>query len=98
MTVKKRSLLQHELIGLEARVMDSSDPTLPGTSGKIVDETRNMLVVEQEGKIKKISKSTSTFLMTLPNGEKVSVNGKQLVGRPEERVGRKRWDYGRYGN
>ncbi|HID60753.1 MAG TPA: ribonuclease P protein subunit [Hadesarchaea archaeon] len=90
MAVTKRSLLQDELIGLEAKIVNSSDSTLLGTSGKIVDETRNMLVMEQEGKIKKISKYTSTFLVTLPNGEKVHVNGKKLVGRPEERVRRKR--------
>lgn len=90
MPVTKRNLLRHELIGLEARVMDSSDPTLLGTSGKVVDETRNMLVIEQGKKIKTISKSTSTFLITLPDGERVTVDGKKLVGRPEERV-KRRW-------
>lgn len=89
MPVTRRNLLRHELIGLEARVMNSSDPTLLGTSGKIVDETRNMLMVEQGEKVRKISKSNSTFLITLPEGDKVTVDGKKLVGRPEERVRRK---------
>jgi ribonuclease P protein subunit POP4 len=86
----KQNILRHELIGLEARVMGSSDPALLGTSGKIVDETCNMLVIEDGEKSRKISKSNSTFLITLPDGEKVTVEGKKLVGRPEERV-KRRW-------
>lgn len=90
MPLMKQNILRHELIGLEARVMGSSDPTLLGTSGKIVNETCNMLVIEDGGKSRKISKSNSTFLITLPDGEKVTVEGKKLVGRPEERV-KRRW-------
>jgi ribonuclease P protein subunit POP4 len=88
MPLTKRNILRHELIGLEARVVGSSDTTLVGTSGKIVDETRNMLVIEDGKKSRKISKSNSTFLITIPDGEKVSIEGKKLVGRPEERVRR----------
>lgn len=90
MPMMKRNIMRHELIGLEARVMDSSDHTLLGASGKVVDETRNMLVIEDGEKARKISKSNSTFLVILPDGEKVTVDGKKLVGRPEERVRRKR--------
>jgi len=90
MPMMKQNIMRHELIGLEARVMDSSDHTLLGTFGKVVDETRNMLVIEDGEKARKISKSNSTFLITLPDGEKVTVDGKKLVGRPEERVRRKR--------
>lgn len=82
--------MRHELIGLEARVVDSSDPTLLGIHGKIVDETRNMLVMEQVGKDKIISKTSSMFMITLPDGEEVTVEGKKLIGRPEARVKRKR--------
>jgi ribonuclease P protein subunit POP4 len=83
-------MLRHELIGLEAMVMDSSDPTLPGISGKILDETRNMLVIGNGKKSRKIPKSNSKFLIILPDGEKVAIDGKKLVGRPEERVRQRR--------
>ncbi len=89
MPVTKQNLLRHELIGLETKVMDSSDHTLRGASGKVVDETRNMLVIEQGEETRTISKSNSTFLITLPDGERVTVDGKKLVGRPEERVRRR---------
>ncbi|RLG57425.1 MAG: ribonuclease P protein subunit [Hadesarchaea archaeon] len=82
----KRSLFKQGLIGLEAEVAHSSDPTLLGVSGKIVDETRNMVVIEHEGKTKKIQKSISTFILRGPDGEAMTVNGKELVGRPEEQI------------
>jgi RNase P/RNase MRP subunit p29 len=46
-------------------------------------------VIEDDEKSRKISKSNSTFLITLPDGEKVTVEGRKLVGRPDERVRRR---------
>ncbi len=89
MPITKRNVLQHELIGLDARVSNSSDPTLIGTHGKIIDETHNMLVIEQAGKPKLMPKITSALMLTLPSGEDVEVDGARLVGRPEERVKRR---------
>lgn len=89
MPVTQRNLLRHELIGLEARVMNSSDSTLLDTCGKIINETRDLLVIEQAGRAKSVPKSNSTFQITLPSGEEATVEGKKLVGRSEERVRRK---------
>jgi len=90
MPITKRNVLRHELIGLEARVMNSSDPKLLGTYGTIVDETRDMLVIEQAGRTKIVPKASSKFMFTCPSNEKVEVNGAKLVGQPEERVKRRR--------
>jgi len=90
MPMMKRNILRHELIGLEARVMNSSDPKLLGTYGTIVDETRDMLVIEQAGRAKIVPKASSKFMFTCPSNEKVEVNGAKLVGQPEERVKRRR--------
>jgi ribonuclease P protein subunit POP4 len=86
MPITKENLLRHELIGLEAKVVDSSNPSLLGAHGRVVDETKEMLVMELDGKSRSIPKSTSTFLMTLPGGEKVEIDGKRIVGRPEDRI------------
>lgn len=83
-------MLRHELIGLEARVTNSSDPGLIGTYGTIVDETRDMLVIEHVGKPKIVPKAHSIFMLTLPSGEEVEVDGAKLVARPEERVRKRR--------
>jgi len=90
MPVTKKNVLQHELTGLEAQVVSSSDPGLLGAYGKILDETRDMLVIEHMSTPKIIPKSDSKFEITLPDGEKVVVEGKKLIGRPEDRVKRNR--------
>ncbi len=90
MSVTTKNILRHELIGLEAQVISSSDHTLLGTFGKILDETRGILVIEHLSDAKFISKSGSTFEIRLPDGQKVAVKGDKLVGRPAERVRRKR--------
>jgi len=90
MPVTRRNVLRHELIGLEARVTNSSDPGLIGTYGTIVDETHDMVVIEQTGKPKIVPKAHSIFMLTLPTGEDVEVDGAKLVARPEERVKKRR--------
>ncbi|MGQ9788318.1 MAG: ribonuclease P protein component 1 [Candidatus Hadarchaeaceae archaeon] len=90
MPVTKKNILRHELIGLEAQVVSSSDPALLGTYGKILDETKDMLVIEHMTAAKIVPKSGSTFEIKLPDGQTVVVEGNKLVGRPEERVRRKR--------
>lgn len=89
MPITGQNVSRHELIGLEARVTNSSDPTLVGIHGTIVNETRNLLVIEQTGGAKMVPKANSTLMLTLPTGKEVEINGDKLVGRPEERV--KRW-------
>jgi ribonuclease P protein subunit POP4 len=88
MPITKENLPQHELIGLEAKVVNSSDPSLLGTRGRIVNETKKTLVVELGGKAKSIPKLTSVFLITLPNGEEIEIDGKKIVGRPQDRIKR----------
>ncbi|MFQ6129609.1 MAG: ribonuclease P protein component 1 [Candidatus Hadarchaeaceae archaeon] len=90
MPITKQNLLRHELIGLKAKVENSSDPTLLGIHGTIIDETRDMLVIEQAGGAKIVPKGSSKFMFTLPGGGEVEIDGAKLVGRPEERVRRRR--------
>jgi len=89
MPITKQNLMRHELIGLKARVENSSDPTLLGIHGTIIDETRDMLVIEQAEGTKTVLKGSSKFMFTLPGGEEVEVEGVKLVGRTEERVRRR---------
>ncbi|MFH1821712.1 MAG: ribonuclease P protein component 1 [Methanobacteriota archaeon] len=90
MPLTKKNIMQHELIGLEAQVISSSDPTMLGTYGKIIDETRDMLVIEQVSAEKTVPKAGLSFEIKLPDGQKAVVDGNKLVARPEERVKRKR--------
>ena len=90
MPITKQNLMRHELIGLKAKVENSSDPTLLGVRGTIIDESRGMLVIEQAGGRKIVPKGSSKFMFTLPGGEEVEIEGAKLVRRPEERVKRRR--------
>ena len=80
------AIIQHEFIGTEAEVAKSKDPNYIGLSGKIIDETRNTFTMLHEGKRRKIVKDIAVFHFRLPDGTVVQIDGKLLVGRPEDRL------------
>ena len=83
--ITSNNIKKHELIGLDVEVVDSINKDLCGLKGKVVDETRNLIVVATNKGEKKVLKKDATFMFKLEN-EKVEVDGKVLVGRPEERL------------
>src|SRR4030095_6793377 len=83
--IDRKNLLFSTFIGLEAEIVNSSQRQLIGLKGTIVDETKNLLVIEKEGRELKIPKTSSTFRFTLENGEKMDVEGKAVAFRPHER-------------
>ena len=86
MTSSAENVLMHELIGLDARVVESSNPSNVSIHGKVVDESRNTLVIRHDGKDKRLEKKISVFVFKLPDCTSVEVDGAFLVGRPEDRV------------
>jgi ribonuclease P protein subunit POP4 len=64
----------------------ASNPDQTGISGRIIDETRNMLIIAAERGVRRIPKRMSTFRITLPDGRMVEVNGSVLVMTPEKRI------------
>jgi len=87
-------ILQEEFIGLEAKVLESDNPSYVGISGTVIDETRNTLVLLHSNGRKVILKELSVFHFRLPDGTIVKIDGKAIVGRPEDRVKRRirrRW-------
>lgn len=91
-TLTPRNLPRHELLGLRAK----AKPLRGGFThaGEIVGETRNMLrILRDNGRIVSLPKNAYRFVFELPSGEKVLVDGRILVGRPEERLKKRlrRW-------
>ena len=78
--------IQHELLGLQAEVIESTNQSMVGIRGRVVDETMKMLTIEVKGKERKIPKDTSVLRFFMPDGSKVEVDGKTLVARPEDRI------------
>lgn len=83
------NVLRHELVGLKARILKAKHKDYEKISGTIVDETRNTITIKQAGKEKKIPKNSATFELTLDGSTKVSVDGKLLLARPEDRIKKK---------
>ena len=92
MPITANNIVRHELIGLRVRIEKSTDKSLEKLSGKVIDESYNILKIEgkkrseKRPKEKSIPKLNSIFIFTLPNGVKVEVDGCLLVGRPEDRI------------
>lgn len=87
--IKPENLVRHEFIGLNVKVIDASNKYQKGIEGKVVDETRKIIKIEDEEKEKTIPKQDSVFLFTLPSNEKVKLEGNIIKVKPEERVGKK---------
>jgi len=88
------AILQYELIGLTAKVVKSSHPNYVGIEGRVINETRNTVVIMHGNKNKTIAKNTAVFHFTMSNGTIMEINGKAIVGRPEDRIKkrlRRRW-------
>jgi ribonuclease P protein subunit POP4 len=80
------NFLKHEFIGLHVKVSASSDPKLVGMKGAVVDETKKMLCIHDGRRSRMFSKEISTFQFRLPDGKIVLVEGKHMVGQPENRL------------
>ena len=87
MNINPHNILQHELIGLKAEIGASRNSSMLGLCGAVVDETRNMLVIETERRNeKRIAKAGNIFIFELGGGVRVRVKGDRLVSRPEDRI------------
>jgi ribonuclease P protein subunit POP4 len=87
--IAPKDLVRHELIGLEVKILDSTNLSQIGLSGRVVDETRQTLSLETDKGVKSFAKDLCVFLFYLPGGESVRVEGRLLVSRPEDRIKKK---------
>jgi ribonuclease P protein subunit POP4 len=86
----KSTITRHELIGLPVSVHSSLNPTQTGIRGKVVDETKNTLVLFNGAKKLQVQKYGSVYIFILPDNTTVKVSGEEILGRPVERVGKSR--------
>ena len=49
--ISSKNIFYHELIGLELKVVDSSNPSLIGLCGTVIDETKKTLLIEVKSEI-----------------------------------------------
>ncbi|MBC7100493.1 ribonuclease P protein component 1 [Methanothermobacter tenebrarum] len=88
--ITPRNVFRHELIGLKVKVAESPHKDFKGLKGKVIDETKNTLKIElKDGKEIIIPKNVAKFHFKLPDGQVVEIDGRIIVGRPEERIKKK---------
>lgn len=79
-------IICHEFIGTEGRVVRSSHASYVGLKGMVVDETKNTFIIFYEGRPKQVVKNMAVFHFKFPDNTTVEIDGKLLVGRPEDRL------------
>jgi ribonuclease P protein subunit POP4 len=76
-------LVNHEFIGLHTVVTDSTNKGVVGLSGKIIDETKSMFVLETKSGTKMVPKQHSSWKFESSNE---IIDGKTISRRPEDRI------------
>ena len=76
-----KKIFPFELIGKEITIVDSTNKSHVGLTGKIVDETKNTIKIEQRGKIKTLLKNNIKFKI-----DRIVINGKSIMKRSEDRI------------
>jgi len=88
---KSSNLIYHELLGLETMIISSTDPSVEGLVGVVIDETGKTLKIYSpvDNKVRTVFKIGNVFKFRLTEtGEEVVVMGDLLLGRPGERAKR----------
>ncbi len=80
-----KNIVLHELIGLEAEVIDSRDSSQIGTKGRVINETKNLLYLRHDSKVNMVVKKISVFRFTYGNDSFI-VKGEEINFRPHERT------------
>jgi ribonuclease P protein subunit POP4 len=79
-------IIRYEFIGTEGKVARSPHEGYVGLGGKVVSETKNTFTFLLKGKEKSVIKESAVFNFKFEDGTVVEIDGKLLVGRPEDRV------------
>ena len=77
----KKKIAGSELIGKTVVVTASKNPQFVGIDGLIVDETRNTITIKTKENEKTLPKEQITLTI-----DKKNIEGKELIGRIEERI------------
>ena len=82
------NLHAHEIIGLGAKIVESTDPTLKGVSGTVVFETRNTILIRTNTTVKQIAKKAARMIEITTHYGVCFISGSSMIGRPEDRISR----------
>ena len=88
MTLNCQNVLWHEIIGLGAKILESSDSTLQDCDGTIVFETKNTIFIRKDSAVRQVAKRAVKRLQVQAPSCVCFISGSALIGRPEDRIER----------
>ena len=86
--ISAENILAHELIGLDVEITKKDNLTPSWLYGKIVFETKNMILLKTIFGIKGVPKAIIKKARIILLGGDCFINGSSLIERPEDRVSR----------
>ncbi len=85
MGIIAKDILRAELIGKNMEIVESRNKSLIGLKGRIIDETKNAIIIMHNGKRKMILKNHVKLVINWQD-KRILVDGKMLAKRPEDRI------------
>jgi ribonuclease P protein subunit POP4 len=79
-------IIRYEFIGTEGKIAQSSHADYVGIQGEVINETKNTFMIMHKGKAKSVIKNSAVFNFKFSDRTIVEIDGKLLVGRPEDRL------------
>ncbi len=79
-------IIRHEFIGIEGKVAKSPHQDYTNVGGKVIGETRNTFIFQKGSRRRSVIKESAIFNFKFNEGSIVQIDGKLLVGRPEDRL------------
>ena len=78
-----RDIMRSEFIGTEIEVLSAQ--CYAGTTGIVLDETKNTFIIGSAGTEKMIPKHGNEFALTY-EGKRFVIKGSEVLHRPEDRI------------
>ena len=83
--MKSKDIIKQELIGSLIEVIDSKNKSNIGIKGKIIDETKNTIIIEKNNQKKRLFKNNITIKINIKN-QTIIISGKLLSGKLKDRI------------
>jgi RNase P/RNase MRP subunit p29 len=88
MNLTCQSVLSRGIVGLQAKILESSDSTLQGIVGTIVFETKSTIFISKDSLVRQVAKRAAKRLQLQTPSCVCFISGSALIGRPEDRISR----------
>jgi len=82
------NITSHEFIGLNTKIVKSTNPQVIGLNGRVLNETKSMFTINTDKGIKSIAKHTNSWEFSI-NNKDIVVEGSKITKRPFDRLGAK---------